>query len=75
MADIFTKTGEYFMAYDENEEEQIISFKHKASDSTFDDGMTLEDKFGTIHSMILVDSKSIPDSSPDNQLIFVYEDV
>lgn len=75
MADLFTKTGEYFMAYDENNEEQIISFKHKASDSTFNDGMTLEDKFGTIHSMILVDSNSIPENAPNNQIIFVYEDV
>ena len=74
MADIFTKTGEYFMAYDENEEEQIISFKHKASDTIFDNGLSLEEKLG-FHSVVFVDSNSIPDDILNEQIVIVYEDV
>lgn len=65
----FTKTGEYFMAYDENNEEQVISFKHKASDSTFDDGMTLEEKIGTINKMTI--SETIPETIAENEIVFV----
>lgn len=69
----FTRTGEYFMAYDENNDEQVISFKHKASDSTFNDGMTLEEKLGTIDSIRICHISEEPSSIPDGQILFIYE--
>lgn len=57
------------MGYNENLEEEIISFKHKASDSTFDDDMTLEEKFGTIKRMIISDS--VPDVIEDGEIVFI----
>lgn len=48
MADLFTRTGEYFMAYDENGNEQVISFKHRANDAVFDDGVDMETKMAEL---------------------------
>lgn len=72
MAD-FTRTGEYFMAYDANGNEQVISFKHKASDSTFDDGMTLEEKYGSIHCMRIVETEPIPEDIKVGEIVFVLD--
>lgn len=73
MADKFTKTGEYFMTYDQNLQEQVISFKHKASDSTFDDGMTLEEKLGGLNTIMIMPLTEEPETVPDNTILFLYE--
>lgn len=71
MADLFTKTGEYFMAYDQDGNEQVISFKHKATDSTFNDDMTLEEKIGGIKKLRTYETT--PEYIDEGEIAFILE--